>query len=143
MYNQEDDVHHETLTVGQTLRFALGLKTPGRLLEDQTRGQFREQVLELLLRMLGMTHTKNTLVGSAYVRGVSGGERKRVSILEMMASGSPAAVNSWDNSSRGLDASTALDYAKSLRVISDLYKSVNFVSLYQVSFSFFSLLRRR
>lgn len=26
--------------------------------------------------MLGISHTKNTMVGSAYVRGVSGGERK-------------------------------------------------------------------
>jgi hypothetical protein len=35
-----------------------------------------DEVMELLLRMLGISHTKNTKVGSAVVRGVSGGERK-------------------------------------------------------------------
>jgi ATP-binding cassette subfamily G (WHITE) protein 2 (SNQ2) len=60
------------------------------------RKEFQHEVMELLLRMLGIPHTKNTMVGSAFVRGVSGGERKRVSIAEMMAA--RAAVCSWDNS---------------------------------------------
>jgi len=42
-----------------------------------------------------------------------------------------ACVLSWDNSTRGLDASTALDYAKSLRIIADVFKTTMFVSLYQ------------
>lgn len=42
-----------------------------------------------------------------------------------------ASVCSWDNSTRGLDASTALDYAKSLRILTDVYKASTFVSLYQ------------
>lgn len=44
-----------------------------------------------------------------------------------------ATVCCWDNSTRGLDASTALDYAKSLRVMTDIYKVTTFVSLYQAS----------
>src|SRR5690606_1904346 len=66
-----------------------------------------------------------------FVRGVSGGERKRVSIGEMMISG--ACVNSWDNSTRGLDASTALDFVKSLRILTNIYKTTTFVSLSQAS----------
>lgn len=62
----------------------------------------------MLLKMLNITHTRKTLVGNAFVRGVSGGERKRVSILEMMAA--RAHVVSYDNSTRGLDASTAVGY---------------------------------
>lgn len=42
-----------------------------------------------------------------------------------------ASVCSWDNSTRGLDASTALDYAKSLRILTDITKCTTFVSLYQ------------
>ncbi|GAA5969283.1 hypothetical protein JCM8115_006749 [Rhodotorula mucilaginosa] len=129
VYNQEDDVHAATLTVAQTLLFALKLKTPGKLLPGQTRKQFDNEVLELLLRMLGITHTRNTKVGSASVRGVSGGERKRVSIAEMMAT--RACVASWDNSTRGLDASTALDYAKAIRILTDVHQMATFVSLYQ------------
>lgn len=56
--------------------------------------------------MFNIQHTANTLVGDAFIRGVSGGERKRVSIAEMMAT--RAHVTCWDNSTRGLDASTAV-----------------------------------
>ena len=84
VYNQEDDVHAATLTVAQTLLFALKVKTPGKLLPGKSRKEFNNEVMELLLRMLGISHTKNTKVGSAVVRGVSGGERKRVSIAEMV-----------------------------------------------------------
>lgn len=38
---------------------------------------------------------------------------------------------SYDNSTRGLDASTALDYAKSLRVMTDIFNMTTFVSIYQ------------
>jgi ATP-binding cassette subfamily G (WHITE) protein 2 (SNQ2) len=128
-YNQEDDDHHATLTVAQTIMFALRTKTPGNLLPSESRHDFKQSVLELLLKILGISHTANTNVGSAYVRGVSGGERKRVSIAESMVTGS--SVGSWDNASRGLDASSALDFAKSLRILTDLYQMTTFVSLYQ------------
>lgn len=65
------------------------------------------------------------------MRGVSGGERKRVSILEALTTG--ASVFGWDNTSRGLDASTALDYAKSMRILTDVLQATMFVSLYQAS----------
>ncbi|GAA6025142.1 hypothetical protein JCM11491_000230 [Sporobolomyces phaffii] len=136
-YNQEDDVHHATLTVAQTLMFALRLKTPGNLLPGHTRKTFQKEILDVLVNMLGIPHTKNTKVGSAYVRGVSGGERKRVSIAEMMAT--RAVVQSWDNSTRGLDASTALDYAKSLRILADIQQSALFTSLYQAGEGIFEV----
>lgn len=152
VYNPEADIHYPTLTVGQTLRFALSTKTPGKRLPNQSKGDFMEDVGNLLLRMLNISHTKNTLVGDEYVRGVSGGERKRVSIAEMMATGAcecfhhivlnsrhiltlslPHApgVVSYDGSTRGLDASTALDYAKSLRIMTDIFEMTTFVSIYQ------------
>lgn len=129
VYNQEDDDHLPTLTVKQTLNFALETKTPSKRLAGISTKQFREEVLDLLLSMLNIKHTKNTVVGNSFVRGVSGGERKRVSIAEMFCS--TASVAAWDNSTRGLDASTALDYAKSLRLLTDIRQMTTFVSLYQ------------
>ena len=70
-------------------------------------------------------------MGNPFVRGVSGGERKRVSIAEMMITS--GTICAWDNSTRGLDASTALDYAKSLRIMTNIFKCTTFVSLYQAS----------
>ncbi|RDB26527.1 ABC transporter G family member 11 [Hypsizygus marmoreus] len=138
-YNQEDDIHIATLTVAQTLAFALSTKTPGPngRLPGVSRKEFDAEVQDTLLKMLNISHTKQTLVGDEFVRGVSGGERKRVSIAEMMAT--RARVQCWDNSTRGLDASTALDFAKSLRVMTDVLGQTTFVSLYQAGEGIYEL----
>ena len=87
--------------------------------------------------MLNISHAKDILVGDAFVRGISGGEKKRVSIAEMMAT--RARVQCWDNSTRGLDASTALDFIKSLRIMTDVLGQTTFVSLYQAGESIYEL----
>ncbi|KAE8863270.1 hypothetical protein PTNB73_06477 [Pyrenophora teres f. teres] len=131
VYCEEDENHHPTLTVGQTLDFALETKVPGKRPAGLSRQDFKEKVIDLMLKMFNIEHTRNTIVGNPFVRGVSGGERKRVSIAETMITG--ASLMSWDNSTRGLDASTAVDYARSLRVLTNIYKTTTFVSLYQAS----------
>jgi ATP-binding cassette, subfamily G (WHITE), member 2, PDR len=93
-----DDIHIPTLTVGQTLGFALSTKTPGKRLPGVSRKEFNAALLQTFLKMFNIRHTEHTLVGDAFVRGVSGGERKRVSIAEMMST--RAHVNCWDNSTR-------------------------------------------
>ena len=85
-------------------------------------------IQDAILKMLNISHTHQTLVGDEFVCGVSGGERKRVSIAEMMAT--RARVQCWDNSTRGLDASTALDFVRSLRIMIDILGQTTFVSLY-------------
>jgi ATP-binding cassette subfamily G (WHITE) protein 2 (SNQ2) len=137
VYNAEDDIHHPTLTVEQTLGFALDTKMPAKRPGNMTKAEFKEHVISLLLKMFNIEHTRKTVVGDQFVRGVSGGERKRVSIAEMMIT--KACILSWDNSTRGLDASTALDFVKSLRIQTDLYKTTTFVSLYQASENIYNL----
>ncbi|KAF5265446.1 hypothetical protein FOXYS1_3737, partial [Fusarium oxysporum] len=137
VYSAEDDIHHPTLTVEQTLGFALDTKMPKLRPGNMSKQEFKESVITTLLKMFNIEHTRHTIVGDHFVRGVSGGERKRVSIAEaMICSG---AVFSWDNSTRGLDASTALDFAKSLRIQTNLYKTTTFVSLYQASENIYNL----
>ncbi|KAF1994828.1 hypothetical protein P154DRAFT_526746 [Amniculicola lignicola CBS 123094] len=131
VYCEEEENHHPTLTVGQTLDFALETKVPGKRPGGLSRKDFKQKVIDLMLKMFNIEHTRDTIVGNPFVRGISGGERKRVSIAETMVTG--ASVLSWDNSTRGLDASTAVDYARSLRVLTNIYKTTTFVSLYQAS----------
>ena len=131
-----DDNHHPTLTVEQTLGFAIDTKTPGKRPGNMSKKDFKEKVINLLLKMFNIEHTRNTIVGNPFVRGISGGERKRVSIAEMMVTS--ATVCAWDNTTRGLDASTALDYSKSLRIMTNIYKTTTFVSLYQASESIYN-----
>ena len=122
-YNPEDDVHLPDLTVWQTFIFALLNKTKKR-----EHGEI-PTIANALMRMFGISHTKYTKVGNEMVPGVSGGERKRVSIAETLATKST--VLCWDNSTRGLDASTALDYAKSLRIMTNISNKATITTLYQ------------
>lgn len=39
---------------------------------------------EVIIRLLGIQNCVDTVVGNAYLRGVSGGERKRVTSAEML-----------------------------------------------------------
>ena len=130
-YVPEDDVHFPTLSVRQTLEFALQSKSPKRYQERIPR------YLEIYGRVFGMSHTMNTLVGNEYIRGVSGGERKRISIIESLATDS--SVMCWDNSTRGLDASSALDYARSLRIMTDTCGKATLMTLYQASDAIYEL----
>ncbi|KAL9579505.1 MAG: hypothetical protein Q9212_005068, partial [Teloschistes hypoglaucus] len=122
-YNPEDDQHFPSLNVWQTLKFSLMNKTRKRHRSEM------DTIINALLKMFGISHTKKTLVGNEMVRGISGGERKRVSIAETLATKST--VVCWDNSTRGLDASTALDYANSLRIMTDVSDRTTLVTLYQ------------
>ncbi|KAK2007669.1 ABC-2 type transporter [Colletotrichum eremochloae] len=132
VYCEEDDRHFPSLTVWQTLWFALKTKTRKR--EQWTI----PPILDSLLQMFGIEHTKDTLVGDEHIRGVSGGERKRVSLAETLAT--RASVVCWDNSTRGLDASTALSFAKSLRVYTDVSGRTTLVTLYQAGESIYELM---
>jgi ATP-binding cassette, subfamily G (WHITE), member 2, PDR len=86
---------------------------------------------DVIMAMLGLSHTINTNVGNDYVRGVSGGERKRVSIAEAALGGSP--IQCWDNSTRGLDSATALEFVRNLRISTSLTGSTAIVAIYQAS----------
>ncbi|KAJ2077206.1 ATP-binding cassette transporter snq2, partial [Coemansia sp. RSA 988] len=135
-YNQEDDVHFPTLTVRKTLEFAIQCKMPSkRMLKD--RDGYRREFLDTLLDMYGLTGCADTIVGNAFLRGVSGGERKRVSIAEQVASG--ASVDVWDGSTRGLDSSSALDYVRSLRITTDVLHKATVVTIYQASENIYDL----
>lgn len=56
-------------------------------------------------------------------------EKCRVSIAEVLAAGS--SVQCFDNSTRGLDSSTALDFAKALRALTDIGNKTTLATLYQ------------
>ncbi|PIA14573.1 IKI3-domain-containing protein [Coemansia reversa NRRL 1564] len=135
-YNQEDDVHFPTLTVRKTLEFAIQCKMPSkRMLKD--REGYRHEFLDTLLDMYGLAGCADTIVGNAFLRGVSGGERKRVSIAEQVALG--ASVDVWDGSTRGLDSSSALDYVRSLRITTDVLHKATVVTIYQASENIYDL----
>lgn len=136
--NTEEELFFPTLTVGNTMDFATRLKIPENLPEGmESREAYRKEFKDFLMRSMGIAHTNDTKVGNEYVRGVSGGERKRVSIIETLVS--QASVYCWDNSTRGLDASTALEYTRAIRALTDKLGLASIVTLYQAGNGIYNL----
>lgn len=131
IYNGELDVHFPHLTVKQTLDFAIACKTPAVRVNGVSRREYISTIRDLYATIFGLTDIYNTKVGNEFVRGVSGGQRKRVSIAEALAA--RGTVYCWDNATRGLDASTALEYAEAIRIMTNLLESTSFITIYQAS----------
>ncbi len=139
LYNPEDDLHYATLSVKNTLSFALKTRTPGKASrnEGESRKDYVQEFLRVVSKLFWIEHTMGTKVGNEYIRGVSGGEKKRVSIAEAMIT--KASTQCWDNSTRGLDASTALEYVQSLRSLTNMAHISTSVALYQAGESLYDL----
>ena len=137
IYSGEEEKHFPHLTVGQTLDFAAAARTPSARIKNISRKAFAKHVAQVAMAVFGLSHTKNTKVGDDYIRGVSGGERKRVSIAELALAGAPIAC--WDNSTRGLDAATALEFTRALRIGSHIAGMTQAVAIYQASQAIYDL----
>ncbi|WWC95636.1 hypothetical protein V866_002501 [Kwoniella sp. B9012] len=145
IFNSEEDLHDPNLLVGRTLDFALRMNTPSsgtRLPKEMggdpmSRKEYQDKSKKELLKMFGLEHTHDTKVGDQYVRGVSGGEKKRVSIAEVLTS--KASIQMWDNATRGLDADSALRFIKNLRTFTDIERHTMVVSLYQAGNGIYNL----
>lgn len=129
IYTAEVDVHFPMLTVGDTLTFAANARAPRNIPGGIPKSVFTNHVRDVVMAMFGISHTINTRVGNEYVRGVSGGERKRVTISEAALSGAP--LQCWDNSTRGLDSANAVEFCKTLKLQSEIFGSTAVVSIYQ------------
>ncbi|CAK9785424.1 ABC transporter [Cutaneotrichosporon oleaginosum] len=143
-FNSEEDLHDPNLLVGRTMDFALRNETPAAAARPLgadgkpiSAKEYQEKTKLDLLRAFGIEHTLNTKVGDQYVRGVSGGERKRVSLAEVLTTN--AQIQCWDNATRGLDASTALGFARVCRTLCDVTNRINVVSLYQAGNGIYDL----
>ncbi|PLB48516.1 hypothetical protein P170DRAFT_359775 [Aspergillus steynii IBT 23096] len=132
VFNEENESHFPHLTVGQTLEFAIKTKTPRNRIGGVSRQKYIETMRNILGATFGLTHTFQTRVGNDYIRGVSGGERRRVSLAEMVIQlATCPSVTYWDNPTRGLDSSTSLEFAGALRAATNLTNTVAVSALYQ------------
>jgi len=82
IYNGEVDHHFSHLTVAQTLAFAAGTKTPHRRLNGISSKEYIKMAKDIVGEVFGLTHNFNTKVGSNFIQGLSGGEKRRLAIAE-------------------------------------------------------------
>ncbi|KAI7754339.1 hypothetical protein M8C21_006027 [Ambrosia artemisiifolia] len=113
----QDDVLYPHLTVLETLTYAAMLRLPKNLTHEE-----KVEQAELIITELGLTMCRNSIVGGALIRGVSGGERKRVSIgQELLVNPSLLLL---DEPTSGLDSTTALRLMGTLKGLAKGGRSV-------------------
>ena len=107
----QEDILIETLTPIESLKYAADFTIDA---DDDLKYKLVEQCIE----ELGLTGCKNTIIGGVLRRGLSGGEKKRVSIgLEIIYNPS---VLFLDEPTTGLDSYTALSIVQLLKFLAEV-----------------------
>ncbi|GAA57598.1 ATP-binding cassette sub-family G member 2, partial [Clonorchis sinensis] len=133
-YVVQDNIAVDTLTVRENIAFSAALRLPRKLTSEERRAKVDEVIEEL-----GLTSVADRLLGTAYVRGVSGGERKRTCIgIELVKN---PLVLYLDEPTTGLDAYTAGSVMKTLRRLADCGRTIVF-SIHQPKYSIYRLFDR-
>ncbi|KAL0724493.1 hypothetical protein Bca4012_039092 [Brassica carinata] len=154
-YISQNDLHVGIMTVKETLDFSArcqGVGTRYDLLNELARrekdaGIFPEADVDLFmkasaaqgvksslitdytLKILGLDICKDTIVGDDMMRGISGGQKKRVTTGEMIVG--PTKTLFMDEISTGLDSSTTFQIVKCLQQIVHLTDATVLMSLLQ------------
>ncbi|XP_058112145.1 pleiotropic drug resistance protein TUR2-like [Magnolia sinica] len=138
-YISQHDLHIGEMTVRETLAFSArcqGVGTRYEMLTELSRrekaanikpdpdldvfmkavsleGQKESVVTDYIMKILGLDVCADTMVGDQMLRGISGGQKKRVTTGEMLVG--PAKALFMDEISTGLDSSTTFQIVNSLR----------------------------
>nr|ATB19624.1 putative ABCG7 [Thuja plicata] len=111
-YVRQEDLFFSQLTVRETLSLAAELQ-----LSKLTSSEDREQYVDDLINRLGLVSCADCIVGDAKVRGISGGEKKRLSVAcELIAS--PSVIFA-DEPTTGLDAFQAEKVMETLQKLAE------------------------
>ncbi|GLE01525.1 hypothetical protein PINS_up010355 [Pythium insidiosum] len=146
-YVTQRDHHFPTLTVKETLEFAHEccgghLPRPAADLFDKGTAEENRQGLEaaramlkhlpeVTIQQLGLENCQDTVVGDSMLRGVSGGERKRVTTGEMQFGNN--FVLCLDEISTGLDSAATFDIIKTQRSLARKFQKTIIIALLQPS----------
>jgi ABC-type multidrug transport system ATPase subunit len=137
------DFHAPRLTVKDTFDFAFQCKSGGTHADAKlvTSDAARDLVKKLdaqdvrvntILKLLGLDHVADTYVGNPEIRGVSGGQRRRVTLGEMLQSNTTPVLCA-DEISTGLDAASTYDIVNAITQFTRMNRNTRVISLLQPS----------
>ena len=109
---QDDDTLLPYLTVRENLHFAAGLRLPAHLSTEQKR-----QRAESVLLKMGLRDCADNRIGNDIVKGISGGEKRRVTIATQILT--DPRILFLDEPTSGLDAFTASSIVEVLRGLAE------------------------
>ncbi|CAI8614417.1 unnamed protein product [Vicia faba] len=154
-YVDQHDLHIGEMTVRETLAFSARVQGVGQrydLLAELSRkekhanikpdldidvymkavateGRKANLITDYVLRILGLETCADTFVGNTMLRGISGGQRKRVTAGEMLVGPNKALF--MDEISTGLDSSTTFQIVNSMKHYVHIMKGTAVISLLQ------------
>lgn len=131
-YVMQDDALFPMLTVRETLMFSARLRLPSVVPMSEKIAR-----VEVLMRELGLSHVASTRVGNEHVHGLSGGERRRVSIgVDVIHD---PAVLILDEPTSGLDSAAALHVCSMLRTMAVSHNRTIILSIHQPGYRLLQL----
>ncbi|CAH9083117.1 unnamed protein product [Cuscuta europaea] len=154
-YISQHDLHIPEMTARETLAFSARCQGVGsryemlaelsrrekaaNIMPDQdidvfmkaaaSNGVEANVIVDYIIKILGLEVCEDTIVGNEMLRGMSGGERKRLTIGEMLVG--PANVFLMDEISSGLDSSTTFQILKSIKHYVHILRGTAAISLLQ------------
>jgi ABC-type multidrug transport system ATPase subunit len=130
-YVSQDDRLMGTLTVRESLMFAADVKIPGCVTNKEKRA-----IVDNVLQKLSIDHVAERRIGTATKRGISGGEKRRVSIaMELVHN---PQVLFLDEPTSGLDAASAFEVCQYLKEMTSSGKTV-VLSIHQPRSNIFNM----
>jgi ABC-type multidrug transport system ATPase subunit/ABC-type multidrug transport system permease subunit len=130
-YVFQDDILMGTLTVRECLTFAANLRLP-----DAVSKQEKRKRVQAILEELGIDHVADVKVGSEMARGISGGEKRRLSIACELVTNPH--ILFLDEPTSGLDSYNALSVIRCLNDLAKQGRTIIF-SIHQPSSAIFDL----
>ncbi|WOG96299.1 hypothetical protein DCAR_0415634 [Daucus carota subsp. sativus] len=133
-YVTQDDNLIGTLTVRETISYSARLRLPDKMAWEEKRSLVESTIVEM-----GLQDCAETVIGNWHLRGISGGEKRRVSIaLEILMR---PRLLFLDEPTSGLDSASAFFVTQTLRALSRDGRTV-IASIHQPSSEVFELFDR-
>ncbi|TPX66990.1 hypothetical protein SpCBS45565_g04130 [Spizellomyces sp. 'palustris'] len=131
-YVDQEDTLMDTLTVYETIMYSALLRLPRTMSPEAKRARVMETMMEL-----DILHIANRRIGSAGTRGISGGEKRRVSIACELVTG--ASVLFLDEPTSGLDAFNAYNVIECLVHLARTYHRTIILTIHQPRSNIYAL----
>ncbi|EME43270.1 ABC transporter-like protein [Dothistroma septosporum NZE10] len=123
---EQEDTLIGSLTVEETLKFAAKLALPG----DVTRAEIRDRVSKLI-ESFGLSDQRQTLIGSPLRKGISGGQKRRVSVATQLITG--PSVLYLDEPTSGLDSTASYEVMSFISQLARRNNLIIIASIHQPS----------
>lgn len=125
--SSDDGTHAAVLTVRETLRFAAECTTSAEEGDDKI-----DEMVNEVLEILDLTSCADTVVGDENLRGVSGGQKRRVTVGEMLVARGTRFLG-LENITDGLSSQDSYKIIKEIKAACDSFNSAAVISLNQPS----------